>query len=110
MRTKAIAIRDLLVDPERYIAYRGRRPVTLTKTEFEILYLILSGDGKIFTRSDIARSVWSDRRLHYPRSIDVHICNIRKKIGRLDGKNVIVVAKRVGYKLNPELAAPPASS
>ncbi len=104
-----LTIRDLLVDPERYLAYRGTRPVTLTKTEFEILYLILSGDGRVFSRSDIARSVWSERRLQYPRTIDVHICNIRKKIGRLEGKDVIVVAKRVGYKLNPELAPPPAS-
>jgi two-component system, OmpR family, alkaline phosphatase synthesis response regulator PhoP len=99
-RLKTIKIGDLIIDPERFMVYHNNHPISLTKTEFRILYLMMSTDGKVHSREQISEYVWGKKRIDFPRTIDVHICNIRKKIGKLNEKNVITVLKGVGYKFN----------
>jgi len=72
----------------------------LTKTEFDILYLLMNNAGKVYSRRDISKYVWGKEEISFPRTIDVHICNIRKKIGKVGNQHVIVVHKKVGYKYN----------
>lgn len=91
---------ELVIDPERYVVFRSGAPITLTKTEFRILYLMMSTRGKVHSRRDISEYVWGKKELSFPRTIDVHISNIRKKIGKLNNKDVITVLKGVGYKLS----------
>ncbi len=91
---------DLRIDPDRFLVYRSGKPITLTKTEFQILYLMAAGNGKIYSREQISKHVWGREILKFPRTIDVHISNIRKKIGRFGDQDIIVVLKGVGYRLN----------
>ena len=91
---------DLRIDPERYLVFRDGKPITLTKTEFRILYLMMSGNGKVFSREQISKQVWGQEILKFPRTIDVHISNIRKKIGQYGEEDIIIVLKGVGYRLN----------
>ncbi len=72
----------------------------LTKTEFFILYLMMSTQGKVHSRKDISMYVWGKEHIDFPRTIDVHISNIRKKVGKIEDRNIIVVHKGVGYKFN----------
>jgi DNA-binding response OmpR family regulator len=95
-----VSIGELKIDPERFILFRNEKPITLTKTEFRILYLMMSSAGKVFSREQISQSVWGRESLSFPRTIDVHISNIRKKVGKLGDSDVIVVLKGVGYKFN----------
>lgn len=97
---KKISIGNLTIDPERYLVYRNGTPITLTKTEFSILYLMMSTNGKIHSRSQISKYVWGREEIDFPRTIDVHISNIRKKIGKLNNYDIITVLKGVGYRLN----------
>jgi len=97
---KTIKIGELKIDPERYRLYRSGNPIPLTKTEFRILYLLMSTDGKIHSRSQISKYVWGKENIDFPRTIDVHISNIRKKVGKLNDRNIISVLKGVGYRLN----------
>ncbi len=97
---KTISIGNLTIDPERYLVYRNGMPITLTKTEFHILYLMMSTNGKVQSRTQISKYVWGREEIDFPRTIDVHICNIRKKVGKLNDNDIITVLKGVGYKLN----------
>ena len=53
----------------------------LTKKEFEILFLLLSHKGTIFSREEILSRVWSDEVIVLDRTIDVNITRLRRKIG-----------------------------
>ncbi|MDD8017708.1 MAG: winged helix-turn-helix domain-containing protein [Bacteroidota bacterium] len=98
METVQIGI--LIIDPDRFLVYRNGLGISLTKTEFRILYLLMSTRGKVHSREQISEYVWGKKNLDFPRTIDVHISNIRKKIGRVNEKEVITVLKGVGYKFN----------
>lgn len=55
--------------------------VTFTKLEFELLALLLSSPGQVFSREKILRTVWPDNTIVLDRTVDVNITRIRKKIG-----------------------------
>ncbi len=97
---ETIHIGELTIDPERFLVYRSNAPISLTKTEFHILYLMMSTHGKVHSREQISLYVWGKKYLDFPRTIDVHISNIRKKIGKVNNRDVITVLKGVGYKFN----------
>ena len=67
--------------------------IPLTKKEFEILFTLLKGKGKVFSREDILARVWKDEVYVLDRTVDVNITRLRKKIGRY-GKHITT---RMGY-------------
>ena len=67
--------------------------VALTKKEFEILFLLLQNNGRVFSREDILARIWSDEVYVLDRTIDVNITRLRKKIG-IYGKRIVT---RLGY-------------
>ena len=78
---------------ERKICTLDGTEVKLTKKEFEILALFLKNPGKIFSREEILRRVWSDEVIVLGRTIDVNITRLRRKIGPY-GEHVVT---RLGY-------------
>ena len=66
----------------------------LPKKEFELLSLLASKPGKVFTREQILEAIWGDDVLVVDRTIDVHIRKIREKLD----DNYIQTIKGVGYK------------
>ncbi|HPV39617.1 MAG TPA: response regulator transcription factor [Spirochaetota bacterium] len=83
------------LNPEHYSLTVDGAGVDLTKTEFEILRLLLANPGKIFTRDNIIDSIKGQDVYVIDRTIDVHVMNLRKKLGRY--KNVIKTFSGVGY-------------
>ncbi|HOQ10955.1 MAG: Phosphate regulon transcriptional regulatory protein PhoB [Spirochaetes bacterium ADurb.Bin218] len=69
--------------------------IKLTKTEFNILALFMENPGKIFSRDNIIDSVRGHDVFVVDRTIDVHIMNLRKKLGQY--KNIITTFSGVGY-------------
>ena len=55
--------------------------VSFTKTEYELLKLFLENRGKVFSRDQLLSAVWPDDVIVTPRTVDVNITRIRKKIG-----------------------------
>ncbi len=91
---KLISLPDLTIDLERYVVIRGDKEVVLPKKAFELLKLICSKPGKVFTREEILSSIWGNQVVVGDRTIDVHIRKIREKLN-LDK---IYTIKGVGYK------------
>jgi two-component system alkaline phosphatase synthesis response regulator PhoP len=90
----AVAIGDLVIDKERYLIKKSGEEMILPRKEFELLSLLVSKPGKVFTREEIYYSVWGDNVVVGDRTIDVHIRKLREKIGN----NHIRTLKGIGYK------------
>lgn len=87
---------DLRINEEQMLVYLKEEPLTLTKKEFEILLLLSTKPGKIFTRIEIFQKVWGNDLIVGDRTIDVHIRKIREKVG----DSFIKTKKGVGYKFD----------
>ena len=88
-----IGFEELEMDLRRKVCTLGGEEIPLTKKEFEILALLLSSRGKIFSREEILRQVWSDEVIVLDRTIDVNITRLRRKIGPY-GEHIVT---RLGY-------------
>ena len=71
---------DLRLDREKYLVYKSGQEIILPKKEFELLALLISNPGKVFTRDEIFRTVWGDGIIVGDRTIDVHIGRLREKL------------------------------
>lgn len=89
-----LEITDLVIDRETYLVYKAGAKVVLAKKEFELLYLLASRPGKVYTRDVILKNIWEDSVVVTNRTIDVHIRKLREKLG----ENYVSTVKGVGYK------------
>jgi two-component system alkaline phosphatase synthesis response regulator PhoP len=89
-----VEIGDLVIDREAYLVFQSGNKVVLAKKEFELLYLLASKPGKVYTRESILKNIWEDSVVVTNRTIDVHIRKLREKLG----ENYVSTVKGVGYK------------
>jgi DNA-binding response OmpR family regulator len=90
---------DLVVDVvARQVSVRGN-PVYLTAKEFDILKLLATHPGRVFSREQIVRQVWGTDYFGGARSVDTHIGHIRRKI-EADPKNPLYIRteRTIGYR------------
>ena len=72
--------------------------INLTSVEFELLRALLSEAGKVVRKEDLSESVLERKLSAFDRSLDMHISNLRKKLGtRSDGSDRIKTIRSVGY-------------
>jgi DNA-binding response OmpR family regulator len=91
--------RDLTLDLERReVVVRGA-PVDLTKQEFELLYLLASRRGIVFSRTALLSKIWHDDAYVTERTVDTVVSRLRRKIERdPQDPELILTAWGVGYK------------
>ena len=89
-----LEVLDLVIDREAFLVFRNGEKIVLAKKEFELLYLLASRPGKVYTREAILKNIWEDSVVVTNRTIDVHIRKLREKIG----ENYVATVKGVGYK------------
>jgi two-component system alkaline phosphatase synthesis response regulator PhoP len=89
-----LEIGDLVIDREAFLVYQRGEKIVLAKKEFELLYLLASKPGKVFTREVILKNIWEDSVVVTNRTIDVHIRKLREKLG----DKYVSTVKGVGYK------------
>jgi len=84
----------VLLDRERFLVTCEGKELTIPKKEFELLSLLISKPGKVFTRDEIYSEIWGDSVIVGERTIDVHIRKLRERLG----EKYIHTLKGVGYK------------
>ena len=90
--------RALCLDPEaRSVTLHGQR-VALTQLEFDLLALLLAHPRQVFTRAHLLQSVWGYDFLGEEKAVNIHIMNLRRKLGR----EIIETVRGVGYRLGDE--------
>jgi len=82
------------IDRERYTIKQDGKEVNLPKKEFELLSLLMSKPGRVYTREIIMNQIWGGEVVVGDRTIDVHIRKLREKLG----EHLIKTVKGVGYK------------
>ena len=95
-KTELITIGNIEIDKERYIVRKDTTDLILPRKVFELLVLLASKPGKVFTRDEIYDNIWGDSIVVGDRTIDVHIRKLREKIG----DDLIKTVKGVGYKFS----------
>jgi len=95
---RRIVIADILtIDPHKYeVTVKGER-VNLTSTEFMILKMLAEKKGWVYSREKILDLLWGDEKDVFDRTVDVHIKNLRDKLG--EAGKLIKNIRGVGYKL-----------
>ena len=89
-----IKVSDLKINREEYLVTRNKTEIILPRKEFELLFLLASKPGKVFSRDEIMNKVWGSQVVVGDRTIDVHVRKLREKLG----DNYIKTRKGVGYK------------
>ena len=88
---------DFIIEIEKHKAFVDEKEVPLTATEFKILSLLANKQGWVFTRGQILDYLWGEEKAVLERTIDVHIKNLREKLGF---KGYLIKNVRgIGYKL-----------
>ena len=100
--TKNIQIGELIVDLSKRSVITGNTEVTLTKREFEILYLLASSQGRVFSKEQICDLVWEEPYSGDYNIVMSHIRNIREKI---EQPIYIQTVWGVGYRFNKNLSS-----
>jgi len=92
--SEKIDMGGIKIDRERYLIIKDGVEINLPKKEFELLALLASKPGKVFTREVILERVWGGEVVVGDRTIDVHIRKLREKLG----EDFIKTVKGIGYK------------
>jgi len=94
----SIKIKDLVLDAEKYVVIKNGVIIDLTMKEFEVLKLLASNAGQVFTREQILKNVWGYDYYGDLRSVDVTIRRIREKIEDNTAEPKYIITKRgIGY-------------
>jgi DNA-binding response OmpR family regulator len=92
--------KDLVLDVEAFDALIGGHFVGLSKTEFNILRLLMSNPRKVFTKDNLYESVWGGRFMGGDNTINVHISKLRTKLAALaPATEYIVTVWGIGFKM-----------
>jgi two-component system alkaline phosphatase synthesis response regulator PhoP len=90
----SVETEDITIDPDRHIVIKKGEELNLPRKEFQLLKLLMSKPGNVFTREHILSDIWGQEIIVGNRTIDVHIRKLREKLG----DDYIQTIKGVGYK------------
>jgi two-component system response regulator CpxR len=82
---EVLAVGDVRLDKGSRLVRRGAEAVGVTTAEFDLLEMLLRAAGRVVTREDIAKQVLGREFSPFDRSIDMHVSNLRRKLGAHEG-------------------------
>ncbi len=97
VRPELVEYGELVLNLETYQAAIGGAPLDLTYMEYELLKVLSSNPGKVFTRETLLSRVWGYEYYGGARTVDVHIRRLRAKLGEHHA-NLIQTVRSVGYR------------
>ncbi|MFJ7649196.1 response regulator transcription factor [Lysinibacillus sp. NPDC097279] len=98
--TECLICGPLEINKQKHTVSIDNNPLKLTAIEFDILCLLCSKPGRVYSSEDIFQLVWNEQEIYSSKTVMVHISNLRAKIDRaLNGEKLIVTVWGVGYKV-----------
>ena len=92
-----LRVGDLVLNPNTREVKRGDRVLTLTKTEFDLLEMLMQKPGIVFTREQIYEEIWGYEFETSSKSLDVYIGYLRRKTEENNESRVVFTVRGVGY-------------
>jgi len=96
-QAKVLQFGDLTLDPDTRDVRRGERPISLTRTEFTLLELLLSNPRRVLTRSQILEQVWGYDFPTTGNALEVYVGYLRRKTEAEGEHRLIHTVRGVGY-------------
>ena len=97
-----LSLQDLAIDVEGFAVAKGGAPISLSPTEFSLLAALARRGGKVVSRRELAEALSLDADAAEGRSLDVHLRNLRKKLGdSLRPEGYVATVRGFGLKANP---------
>jgi DNA-binding response OmpR family regulator len=94
---------ELAIRPDRFDAYVGGRPASLSRREYELLHLLAAADGQVLEREDVYQRVWGYTMARGDRSVDVFVRKLRLKLEAASpGWRYVHTHFGVGYRFAAE--------
>lgn len=95
-----INIESLTIDKNKHRVTVDDKEITLTSREFDILYLLATNRGVVFSTEDIFKKLWKEKYYQSNNTVMVHMSRIREKIEKyMNGTKIIHTVWGVGYKI-----------
>lgn len=97
-----IDLGSIIIDRRNHsVVNSDQEEIKLTVIEFDILYLMASHRGHVFSADDIMQEVWQDSSVSSTKTVMVHVSNLRNKLEEATrGEKIIQTVWGVGYKIN----------
>jgi two-component system response regulator MprA len=99
--TTVLHLQDLTLDANRREVHRGARQIDLTKTEFDLLQILLEQSGIVLTREYLYEHIWGFNFETNSKSLDVYIGYLRRKLEEGGESRLLHTARGVGYVVKP---------
>lgn len=100
-RGEVLAYREVTLDTGRHEVKVGRRCVSLTAKEFNLLEYLIANKGRVLTRETLLNTLWGYDYFGTTRTVDVHISRLREKLPAIAPQ--IISVNQLGYKLKDDL-------
>jgi DNA-binding response OmpR family regulator len=104
-KPSVLRVTDLTLDPTNRCVTRAGTRVDLTSKEYTILEILMQNAGEAVSRTRLVESVWNETSDVFNNLVDVHVCNLRKKIDR-EGSSMIQTVRGFGFRLGPPVSIP----
>jgi two-component system response regulator MprA len=99
---KELRFDDLRIDPAARLAWRGERRLDLTKTEFDLLEILVWNAGVVLSRETLYERIWGYDFETSSRSLDVYIGYLRAKLEADGGRRIVQTVRGVGFVVREE--------
>ncbi len=93
-----VRLGDLVINRQTHTVLLKGKEIFLPRKEFELLWLLACNKGKVFSREILLRQIWGENVYVTERTVDVHICKIRQRLGTF-GQESLETIKGVGYRI-----------
>ncbi len=91
--------RELLLDPESRQVWRGEESLPLSRLEFDLLHYLMRNRRRVVSREELLEEVWGDEEERGPKSVNVAVTRLKKKIDRPGDASHIESVRGIGYRL-----------
>ncbi len=101
-RKRILRFGTLVIDPAREMVRTSSAQVRLTRTEFDLLYMLAENSGSLIKQEAILREVWGKDFVPQGKVVDVTMHRLRRKLAAIpEGAKVISTVRGQGYSFNP---------
>jgi DNA-binding response OmpR family regulator len=95
---KVVNVGSVEIDTDRFLVTVDGEPITLTRTEFGILYALATAGGRVLTRNQLIDEAIGSDAMVTDRTIDVHVTSLRSKLGEV--RELVETVRGMGYRIS----------
>lgn len=100
--SETITIGGLSIYPAENRACWKDKPLSLTAKEFQLLLLFMEHPQKVYSKANLYESVWNEEYCYEDNTVSVHVSNLRSKLKKASGQDLIETVWGIGYKMKEE--------